>query len=68
MEIRGLENIATEIIKREREIMRYTVLIEEVVRNLPWRRRLQKRHCVWQKINMAKGKLCWNREIWKMYR
>ena len=31
MAIRGLENIATEIIKKKKEIMRYTVLIEEVV-------------------------------------
>lgn len=31
MEIRGLENIATEIRKKEDKYMRYTVLVEEVV-------------------------------------
>jgi hypothetical protein len=31
MAIRGLENIATEIRKKEDKYMRYTVLVEEVV-------------------------------------
>ena len=69
MEIRGLENIATEIIKKEGNYALYRSR----------RRGSQSGICcgggisgggtaVGKRSNIAKGKLCWNREIWKMYR